>query len=48
LPPLPVRAHWFSRCFLDAFDQKYGFLALADAPFHLFLPMKTIEALFAG
>jgi GNAT superfamily N-acetyltransferase len=30
------------------FYQKYGFLPLEDAPFHLYLPMKTIEALFAS
>jgi ribosomal protein S18 acetylase RimI-like enzyme len=29
------------------FYQKYGFISLEDAPFHLYLPMKTIEAHFA-
>lgn len=29
-----------------AFYTKYGFMAFADAPKKLFLPMKTIEALF--
>jgi GNAT superfamily N-acetyltransferase len=29
-----------------AFYLKYGFLPLQDAPHHLFLPMKTVEAMF--
>jgi GNAT superfamily N-acetyltransferase len=31
-----------------AFYQKFGFLPLEDAPLHLYLPMKTVEALFAS
>lgn len=30
------------------FYQKYGFVVLQDAPLHLFLPMKTVEAMFAS
>jgi ribosomal protein S18 acetylase RimI-like enzyme len=30
-----------------AFYRKYGFEELADDPHHLFLPMKTVEAMFA-
>lgn len=30
------------------FYQKYGFIPLLDATLHLFLPMKTIEAIFAS
>ena len=29
-----------------AFYQKYGFIALEDAPLHMYLPMKTVETLF--
>lgn len=29
-----------------AFYAKYGFLPLADDPLHLYLPMKTVEAMF--
>src|SRR5947207_7435018 len=29
------------------FYQKYGFIPLLDDPLHLYLPMKTIEDLFA-
>jgi GNAT superfamily N-acetyltransferase len=31
-----------------AFYQKYGFVALADNPLHLYLPMKTVAAMFNG
>ena len=30
-----------------AFYQKHGFIGLLDAPLHLYLPMKTVEATFA-
>ncbi len=30
----------------SAFYQKYGFIPLQDNPFHLYLPMKTIEVMF--
>jgi GNAT superfamily N-acetyltransferase len=29
-----------------AFYEKYGFVPLEDNPFHLYLPMKTVEAMF--
>ena len=29
-----------------AFYEKYGFVTLADHPLHLYLPMKTVEAMF--
>lgn len=32
----------------QAFYQKYDFIALADNPLHLFLPLKTIQAMFAS
>jgi ribosomal protein S18 acetylase RimI-like enzyme len=31
-----------------AFYQKYGFIALEDDVFHLYLPMKTVETMFRG
>lgn len=31
-----------------AFYEKYGFLGLQDNPLHLYLPMKTIEAMFSS
>ena len=30
------------------FYQKYGFTPLEDDPLHLYLPMKTVEAMFAS
>ena len=30
-----------------AFYEKYGFISLEDAPLHLYLPLKTVEAMFA-
>jgi len=30
------------------FYLKYGFLPLQDAPLHLYLPMKTVERMFAA
>jgi hypothetical protein len=29
------------------FYLKYGFLSLQDLPLHLYLPMKTVEQMFA-
>jgi hypothetical protein len=29
------------------FYQKYGFIPLQDDPFHLYLPMATVRAMFA-
>jgi hypothetical protein len=29
------------------FNEKYGFISLDDQPQHLYLPMRTVEALFA-
>ena len=30
----------------SAFYQKYGFIPLQDDPFHLYLPMATVRAMF--
>jgi len=29
-----------------AFYEKYGFVPLKDNPLHLYLPMKTVQAMF--